>query len=201
MRQDSADTRLTPLGYDLGLIDRERYEAVCRKQEAIERELYRLRRTFFGDSERLNARLEALGMPPVHRSMSALEFLRRQDVGYATIRKLVPPDETVDDGVATQVEVEAKYSAYIEKQRQQVERMARFEQRRIPVDLDYEQVVGLRNEAREKLKRFRPMTLGQASRINGVTPADISVLLINLEKSRRRGDGQVPVVAVPRQTS
>ena len=201
LRQDSADTRLTPLGYDLGLIDRERYEAVCRKQEAIERELYRLRRTFFGDSERLNARLEALGMPPVHRSMSALEFLRRQDVGYATIRKLVPPDETVDDGVATQVEVEAKYSAYIEKQRQQVERMARFEQRRIPVDLDYEQVVGLRNEAREKLKRFRPMTLGQASRINGVTPADISVLLINLEKSRRRGDGQVPVVAVPRQTS
>lgn len=192
LRQDSADTRLTPIGYDVGLIARERYEAVRRKREAIEGELRRLSRTFFGDSERLNVRVEALGIPLVHRSMSALEFLRRQDVGYEAIRQLAPPDGTVDDAVAEQVEVEAKYAAYIEKQRQQVDRTGRFEQRRLPADLDYDQVVGLRNEAREKLKLFRPMTLGQASRINGVTPADISVLLVTLEKNRRRCGRQAP---------
>ena len=192
LRQDSADVRLTPIGYQVGLIDRERHEAICRKQELVERELSRLRRTFFGESDKLNHRLVAMGIPPLHRCMTAAEFLRRQDVGYATIRELVPPQKPMDEAVEAQVEVEAKYSAYIEKQRQQVERVARFEQRRVPAELDFDMVAGLRNEAREKLKRFRPMTVGQASRISGVTPADISILLVHMEKRRR--SGQLSVV-------
>ncbi|MCL5959499.1 MAG: tRNA uridine-5-carboxymethylaminomethyl(34) synthesis enzyme MnmG, partial [Chloroflexi bacterium] len=133
----------------------------------------------------LNERLAALGIAPVHRSMTAVEFLRRQEVSYSAIRELIPSPEALDEAAAVQVEIEAKYSAYVDKQRRQVERLSRFEQRRLPDDLDYDGVVGLRNEAREKLKSLQPMTVGQASRMAGVTPADISILLVHLEKRRR----------------
>lgn len=186
LRQDNADVRLAPIGYRLGLIDSERYERVLAKQRAVDAELQRLRRTFLGPTEAVNAKLSERSLMPVTRSVTALELLRRQDVSYLVLGQLSPAFELLRADVALQVEIEAKYSGYIQKQRQQVERARRLEERRIPDDLDYDLVIGLRNEAREKLKHFRPMTLGQASRINGVTPADVSILMVHLEKLRRR---------------
>ncbi|MDA8188975.1 MAG: tRNA uridine-5-carboxymethylaminomethyl(34) synthesis enzyme MnmG [Dehalococcoidales bacterium] len=185
LRQDNADLRLVPIAYDVGLVDRHRYEAVVARQRAVRDELDRLQHSFLGPTVQINSRLDGKGLMPVTRSITALEFLRRQDVSYAVLKELASPSAPLDASGAAQVEIEAKYSGYIGKQRQQVERVRRLEERRIPSDVDYDTILGLRNEAREKLKRFRPMTVGQASRVNGITPADISILLVHLEKRRR----------------
>ena len=186
LRQDNADLRLTQIGYDAGLVARATYEAVLRKQELVEGEMLRLRSTFVGPTDKLNALLDRRGLVPVSRSMSLLELLRRQDVDYGILQHLAlaPHDFSLDTGL--QVETEAKYSGYIGKQRQEVDRVRRLEEKRVSPRLDYDVVLGLRNEAREKLKRFRPMTVGQASRIAGITPADVSILLVHLEKNRGR---------------
>ena len=186
LRQDNADLRLVPIGYRVGLVSEERYHRVMAKKEAVEAELRRLKSTFLGPTDSVNEKLSEQSLMPVTRSVTTLEFLRRQDVNYAVLHRLAPAQEALRTDVALQVEIEAKYSGYIQKQRQQVERFRRLEEKKIPINVDYDQVIGLRNEAREKLKRFRPMTLGQASRINGVTPADVSILTVYLEKLRRK---------------
>jgi tRNA uridine 5-carboxymethylaminomethyl modification enzyme len=185
LRQDNADLRLSPIGYEVGLLPRERYEAVREKRNAIEGELMRLKKTWLAPSEEVNEELIARGLDPLDDGVNALLFLRRPEVSYELIEALVPGNTPLPAEVIEQVTIEAKYAGYIEKQRQEVERMKRLEERPIPPDFDYEVPVGLSNEAREKLERFWPATVGQASRISGVNPTDISILLVYLERAAR----------------
>lgn len=186
LRQDNADLRLSPIGYQLGLLDRSRYEAVERKRTAIEKELARLGKTWLRPTGETNDHLSAWGLPSLDDGVNALQFLRRPEVTYAMLEVLCPNSQRLALDAAYQVATEAKYAGYIEKQRQQVERMRRLEERRIPASFDYDAIVGMRKEAQEKLKRIRPATVGQASRISGVNPADLSILLVYLERARKR---------------
>jgi len=183
LRQDNADLRLSPLGYNIGLIDGQRHAAVQRKRKAIESGLARLEETWLRPTEEVNKQLTDWGLPPLHDGVNALQFLRRPEITFAMLQALDPDEDPPSPEVAEQVAVEAKYAGYIEKQLQQVERLRRLEQRRIPDSFDYNSVVGIKTEAREKLLRFRPATVGQASRISGVNPADISILLVYLTRS------------------
>jgi len=180
LRQGNADLRLSPLGYKVGLLDRARYEAVEKKREAINEELERLQGTWLKPSD--NDRLSQWGLDPLEEGVNALQFLRRPETTYAMIEALVPSPQPLSPEAIQEVAIVAKYAGYIERQRREVERAKRLEVRRIPDDFDYETIVGMRKEAQEKLKRFRPATVGQASRIQGVNPADISVLLVYLER-------------------
>lgn len=181
LRQDNADLRLTPHGYRVGLIDERRYRAVETRRERVERELERLETTYFKPAE-ANPILVEHGFDPIDDGAEALQFLRRPEADYALITRIAPPPEPLTAQEAEQVEIQAKYAGYIEKQLAQVERMRRMEDKGIPEDIEYEVLHGLRKEAREKLDRVRPRTVGQASRIYGVNPADVSVLLVHLEK-------------------
>ena len=185
LRQDNADLRLTPIAYELGLVDRARYEAVERKREAVERELWRLSKEYLNPGERLNALLEKNGMAPLGKNVAALEFLRRPEASYGALLSLAMGDPSLPVEVVEQVEVAAKYQGYVDKQQREVERVQRLEGWLIPTDFDYGAVTGFRKEAREKLGRFRPASVGQASRIMGVNPADIAILLVYLERNRK----------------
>jgi tRNA uridine 5-carboxymethylaminomethyl modification enzyme len=167
LRQDNADLRLTPIGYQLGLIAKERYQMVETKREAVEREKKRLTHTFF---------------PLDGRSLSALEYLCHPKVNYQNLIDLEIGSKELAEEVSEQVEIEVKYQGYIEKQQREVARISRLENRRLPDDIDYDDFIELRYEARQKLNKFQPATFGQASRIDGVTPADIATLLVYLER-------------------
>jgi tRNA uridine 5-carboxymethylaminomethyl modification enzyme len=184
LRQDNADLRLSPLGYEVGLLAHQRYEAVERKRKSIKEELARLDRTYLRPTAETNEHLAAWGLPLLDDGVNALQFLRRPEVNYAMLEVLCPNSQDLWPAAADQVAIEAKYAGYIDKQRQEVERMRRLEERRIPDSFDYNAVVGMRKEAQEKLERLRPATVGQASRISGVNPADLSILLIYLERAR-----------------
>jgi tRNA uridine 5-carboxymethylaminomethyl modification enzyme len=185
LRQDNADLRLSSIGYEVGLLPRERYEVVEQKRRAVEKELERLGDTWLKPTAEVNARLAELRAEPLEDGVNALHFLRRPEVTYDIIETLSPASYPLSPEVIQQVTIEAKYAGYIEKQRRQVARMKRLEERRIPQGFDYSRVIGLRNEAREKLIRFHPINVGQASRIHGVNPTDISILLIYLERAAR----------------
>jgi tRNA uridine 5-carboxymethylaminomethyl modification enzyme len=186
LRQDNADLRLSPTGYDVGLLDRRRYEAVETKRKALETELARLKETWIRPSEGTNRQLAEWDLPPLDDGVNALQFLRRPEITYAMLEALTSSGDRLEPDTAQQVAIEAKYAGYIEKQRLQVERMRRLEQRSIPPAFDYDRIAGMRKEAQEKLSRFRPATVGQASRISGVNPADLSILLVYLERSEAR---------------
>ena len=183
LRQDNADLRLAEIGYQAGLLPRERYEAVETKRLAVQAELERLGGTWIrpGD-DATNDRLVEQGLLPLTDGVNALQFLCRPEVDYALVATLVPPPEPLPQEVAEQVQIEAKYAGYIEKQRVEVARFRRLEDRRLPPGLDYGAMVGLRTEAQEKLARVRPATVGQAARLAGVNPADVSVLLVHLKR-------------------
>ncbi|MBI3744564.1 MAG: tRNA uridine-5-carboxymethylaminomethyl(34) synthesis enzyme MnmG [Chloroflexi bacterium] len=185
LRQDNADLRLTPIARDLGLVSRERAEAVERKREAVERELHRLEHCYVNPGERADAVLRQLGLENGAKNVSALDFLRRQGASYRHLVALSIGDASLDAGVVEQIDVLGAYQGYIEKQQREVERVKRLEHWAIPTDFDYATVTGLRTEAREKLRRFQPATVGQATRIMGVNPADISLLLVHLERHAR----------------
>ncbi len=172
LRQDNADLRLTSIGYRLGLIDKSRYEAVEAKREAIAREIKRLNKTHFEP-------------PNDERSTSGTAFLRRPEVSYETLVSLGLGAIELGQEVRAQVEIEVKYQGYIEMQSKEIDRIRRLEEWRIPSDIDFGSLAGLRTEAGQKLNKFHPVTLGQASRIGGVTPADIAILLVHMEKARR----------------
>lgn len=179
LRQDNADLRLTPIGYQLGLIDKARYEAVEKKREAIAHEVKRLAKTY--PKTALACRLDLLSS----QGSSAAEILCRPEVDYCTLIALGCGSPELDPSVQEQVEIETKYRYYIQQQQVEVERMQKLEERRIPSGFPYESILGLRNEARQRLLQFQPATLGQASRIEGVTPADIAILMVHLERARR----------------
>ena len=179
LRQDNADARLTPKGYAAGLISEERYQAFLDKQALQEQEIARLRSTHYSP-ERCNPFLEKYGMPPVGSGVSLADLLRRPDVTYEMLAELDENRPSLPLRVRTTVEVTVKYEGYIKRQINEVQRHERLETKRIPEDLDYSAIRGLRLEAAQKLAQIKPLTIGQASRISGVNPADVSVLLIYL---------------------
>ena len=178
LRQDNADLRLTEIGHRVGLISDERYDLFVKKRDAITEELTRLNGVILGASESVCEYLRKTGSAELHTGTSLAELLRRPEMTYEMLAPLDPERPTLDTAVIEQVEIEIKYEGYIERQRQQVEHFRKLESRRLPEDIDYTAIPSLRLEARQKLQKFRPENVGQASRISGVSPADISVLLV-----------------------
>jgi tRNA uridine 5-carboxymethylaminomethyl modification enzyme len=190
LRQDNADLRLTPIGHAIGLISDERYQRFLNKKKAIEDEKERLREVVVSASSETNTLLESLGTTALTSGQKLADLLRRPEITYGNTAPLDPQRTALPKAVTDEVEIQLKYEGYITKQIQQVEQFKKMEKLRLPEDLDYEAVGGLRNEAREKLTAFRPASLGQAGRIAGVSPADIAVLHVYLEQQRRkRSDG------------
>lgn len=180
LRQDNADQRLTPLGHELGLINEERWQAYQDKQQQIAQEKKRIEKLTFGPSEALNRMLVEKGTAALETGVHASDLIRRPQLTYQDLAPFDTERPPLADEVTEQVEIQIKYEGYIQKQLMQVEQMRKLENRLLPEDICYEQVRGLRLEAIEKLQRVRPYNIGQASRISGVSPADISVLLIYL---------------------
>ncbi|MEF2561387.1 MAG: tRNA uridine-5-carboxymethylaminomethyl(34) synthesis enzyme MnmG [Negativibacillus sp.] len=180
LRQDNADQRLTPLGHELGLIGEERWQAYQNKQQQIAREKKRIEKLTFGPSEALNRMLVEKGTAALETGVHASDLIRRPQLTYQDLAPFDTERPLLADEVTEQVEIQIKYEGYIQKQLMQVEQMRKLESRLLPENICYEQVRGLRLEAIEKLQRVRPYNIGQASRISGVSPADISVLLIYL---------------------
>jgi len=183
LRQDNADQRLTPIGYEIGLISEERWQRYLHKQEQISKERARIEKMTFGPSEAMNRMLEERGTAPMETGAHAADLIRRPQITYQDLAPFDLERPELPDEVTEQVEIQIKYEGYIQKQLIQVEQMRRLESRKLPETMDYTQVRGLRLEAIEKLQRVRPHSIGQASRISGVSPADISVLLIYLSQS------------------
>ncbi|NLT58937.1 MAG: tRNA uridine-5-carboxymethylaminomethyl(34) synthesis enzyme MnmG [Clostridiales bacterium] len=187
LRQDNADERLTPIGHDIGLISPARYGAYLEKQALIEAELRRLRRTTASPGGALDRLLEQIGSSPLQQGVPMTELLKRPHLTYDLLAPHDPGRPSLPREVREEVEIKIKYEGYIARQQRQLEAAARLEHRRLPEDLDYRTIRGLRIEAQQKLQAIRPLTVGQAGRIPGVSPADISVLLVALEQWRRDG--------------
>ncbi len=184
LRHDNADLRLTPLGYEIGLIPQARYERFLHKKALVQQEVERLRTIKFKPEE-ANPILAEVQSAPVSQVIDALSLLRRPEVGYAQLEKAMDTSAELTEEMKEQVEIQIKYAGYIEKQLQQVERLSKMEKKRIPEDIDYFDVQGLANEAKHNMSKIRPLSIGQASRISGVTPADLSILLVYLEHYNR----------------
>ena len=187
LRQDNADLRLTEKGRSLGLVDDKRYELFTEKRSAMERSVEALSKINLSPSDKNNAILTALGTTPLRNGANMLDLLRRKELTYTKLKEAFGL-ENLPGPVEEQVEIFAKYEGYIAKQRQEVERALKLENKRLPEDIDYHQIKELSSEAAEKLDKVRPTSIGQASRISGVSPADISVLMIALEVKKRKGE-------------
>ena len=185
-RQDNADQRLTAIGRRIGLVSEEREREVEEKYAAVERELSRLERTHIPPSDALNAMLTERGTAPVSSGASLAELIRRPQVSYADTAPFDTSRPALDRAVTAQAEIRLKYDGYIKRQLREVEEFTRMEERALPADIDYDDIPGLRIEAREKLKKIRPASFGQAGRISGVSPADVSVLMIYTEARGRK---------------
>ena len=186
LRQDNADLRLTEKGYEAGLVTQQRYDRLLEKKKVVEAETERLRRKVVSPTL-ANPFLEAHGSAPLKAAAPLIELLRRPEITYDDAAEIDDARPEMSRHQKTMMEVQIKYEGYIEKQRHQVEKFKRLENKKLDPDLDYENIDGLRIEARQKLNQFRPLSVGQASRISGVSPADINVLLIWMEKMRRNG--------------
>ncbi len=181
-RQDNADQRLTAIGAAVGLVPQERLRQVEEKYAAVRREMNRLESNGVPASKELNAMLESRDSAPVANSARLADLLRRPNVTYADIAPFDPDRPVLSEAVTEEVQIQIKYAGYLARQEKQVAEFKKEESRRLPEDLDYESIAGLRLEARQKLSEIRPMSIGQAGRISGVSPADIAVLLIYLEQ-------------------
>lgn len=184
LRHDNADLRLTEKGYELGMISEERYARFTQKKAAIEAEVKRLRSLIIKPSEEVQSLIRSLGGSELKDGIRAADFLRRTEVSYSHIKQIVPAETELGSDVEEQVEIQVKYEGYIEKSLQQVDRLKKMEDKKIPENIDYDAITGIATEARQKLKNVRPLSIAQASRISGVNPADISILLVYIEHGR-----------------
>ena len=184
LRQDNADTRLTKIGYDIGLASEERYQKYLAKQKLVDDEVRRLASTTVGPKD-ANEYLERRGSAPLSNRVSLMELMKRPEVDYASLAEIDPDRPDLSSHALDQVQVQIKYEGYIAKQMAQVEKFKKLEGKALPQDLDYGAIEGLRIEAAQKLSQIKPLSVGQASRISGVSPADINVLMIWMEKRRR----------------
>ena len=185
LRQDNADLRLTEIGHEIGLISEERYERFLNKKKQIEEEIERLKTTNIKPNEENNNFLERMGTTPITAGTKISELLKRTELTYENMKEIDPKRPELDKQVTEEVEIMLKYEGYINMQLKQVEGFKKLEKKLLPDDIDYEKVKGIRLEARQKLNKFKPYSIGQASRISGVSPADISVLLIYLEQYKK----------------
>lgn len=184
LRHDNADLRLTEIGHEIGLISDERYERFLAKQSAIEAEKTRLQKTRIKPTAEVQAMLKEIGSGELKDGILAADLLRRPEITYNKIAEIVSRETSVTDDVAEQVEIQVKYEGYIQKSKLQVEKMKRMEDKKIPENIDYDAISGLATEALEKLKKIEPLSIAQASRISGVNPADISILLVYIEQGK-----------------
>ncbi|HFF3188050.1 tRNA uridine 5-carboxymethylaminomethyl modification protein [Bacillus thuringiensis] len=184
LRHDNADLRLTEIGHEIGLITEERYERFTNKKLQIEQEKERLSSIIIKPRPEVQELIRNIGGSELKDGIRASDLLRRPEMTYEHIHLLVPSEVELSDEVKEQVEIQIKYEGYIEKSLQQVERMKKMENKKIPVDIDYDAISSLASEARQKLKDVRPLSMGQASRISGVNPADISILLVYIEQGK-----------------
>ena len=182
LRQDNADIRLTKKGYEIGLIDEKRYEKLLKKEELIRQEIERVSKVHIGANKTVQEYLEKLGSTELKSSATLAELIRRPELTYESLKEIDAERPLLPEDVCEQVNIYIKYEGYLQRQMKQVEQFKKLEQRKIPENMDYDSVPSLRIEARQKLKQYQPSSIGQASRLAGVSPADISVLLIYLEK-------------------
>ncbi len=180
LRQDNADLRLTKIGYKVGLIDEDRYQAVLYKEKCIEEEIQRLKKTVIGANRDAQELLTSLGSSPLATASTLADLIRRPELSYEVLESIDPERKPLPEDVIEQININLKYEGYIERQQRQIEQFKKMENKRLPEDMDYNAISGLRLEARQKLQKFRPLSIGQASRISGVNPADISVLMVYL---------------------
>ena len=182
LRQDNADLRLTKKGYEIGLISKERYEWVCKKEELIASEIDRVAKVRIGANKEVQSLLESYGSIPLNNGITLTELIRRPELDYDKLAPIDKERPVLPDEVREQVNILIKYDGYISRQIKQVEQFKKLEKKRLPSNFDYNQISGLRIEAQQKLNLYQPLNIGQASRISGVSPADISVLLVYLEQ-------------------
>lgn len=189
LRQDNADLRLTDIGYEIGLIDESRYAGFCEKRRQINAEIARMNAVAIGANKKTQEFLAAHGSAPLGTAATLAELIRRPELSYEMLAELdegrQEAHEELSSEVIEQINIAIKYDGYISRQKQQVEHFRKMEKKLIPADIDYDDVANLRKEARQKLSAIRPASLGQASRISGVSPADVSVLMIYLAAKNR----------------
>lgn len=190
LRQDNADLRLTPIGYRVGLISEERYRKFEKKKREIEEEIKRLNNTYVPPSEKVNAFLQSKNSTPIKGGMKLSDLLKRPELDYKSLEAIDENRPKLSAQVIEQVEITIKYEGYIKRQMQQVDQFKKLESKKLSKDIDYSSIQGLRLEARQKLDKIKPESVGQASRISGVSPADISVLLVYLEQQKRKKENQ-----------
>ncbi|WP_072524357.1 tRNA uridine-5-carboxymethylaminomethyl(34) synthesis enzyme MnmG [Clostridium sp. Marseille-P3244] len=184
LRQDNADLRLTKIGYEIGLISEERYQNLLKKESQIQKEIQRVEKTNIGTSEKVQKLLASCGSTPLNSGTTLAELIRRPELSYKKLEDIDENRPDLPEDVEEQVEINIKYDGYIRRQMRQVEQFRKMENKKIPEDIDYDTIKSLRIEAKQKLTQIRPSSIGQASRISGVSPADISVLLIYLKGTR-----------------
>ncbi|PLR67695.1 tRNA uridine-5-carboxymethylaminomethyl(34) synthesis enzyme MnmG [Bacillus sp. UMB0893] len=184
LRHDNADLRLTDVGRKIGLIKEERYTAFLLKKEAIEKEKKRLNSVIIKPSEKTQELIRIAGGSELKDGIRASDLMKRPEMNYEHIHALAPSEEIISEEIAEQVEIQIKYEGYIEKSLQQVEKLKKMENKKIPENIDYDAISGIASEARQKLKQVRPISMAQASRISGVNPADISILLVYMEQGK-----------------
>lgn len=182
LRQDNADLRLTKTGYEVGLIDEERYQNLLRKEQMIDAEIERVERTNIGTSEKVQKVLESFGSMPLNSGTTLAELIRRPELSYEKLADIDEKRPELPCDVEEQVNINIKYDGYIKRQMRQVEQFKKLENKKIPDDINYDDIQSLRIEAKQKLNAIRPASIGQASRISGVSPADVSVLLVYLKQ-------------------
>ncbi|WP_371068807.1 tRNA uridine-5-carboxymethylaminomethyl(34) synthesis enzyme MnmG [Sediminibacillus sp. JSM 1682029] len=182
LRHDNADLRLTEIGYKLGTIKQERYDRFTEKKQLIEQERKRLSKVILKPEAEVQEIIEEAGGTALKEAVKAADLLKRPEMKYELLEKITPAAIELPAGVKEQVEIQTKYQGYIDKSNQQVERMRKMENKKIPENIDYDAISGIATEAREKLKRVKPLSVGQASRISGVNPADVSILLVYIEQ-------------------
>ena len=190
LRQDNAPERLLPIGHEVGLISDERFEQFKADCKTVEDELERIKRVTIHPTDKVNVLLTAKGTSPITAGIRLFELLKRPQLDYSDFAEFDPERPELKFSLINKLEIEMKYSGYIKIQLEQIEKMRRLEEKKLPTDVDYKTIKGLRLEAQEKLNKHRPLNVGQAGRISGVNPADVQVLLIWLAGKGERNDGE-----------